>query len=89
MTPQGATSATTLAYPANGVIYVANSSSGACSSAYSPFTALVKSSTADDSCGNVYVKGIYNSQKLTIASQNDIIVECHITKQSGAPGSSA
>ena len=42
VTPQGATSATTLAYPANGVIYVSNSSSGACSSAYSPFTARTR-----------------------------------------------
>ena len=70
-----------MAYPANGVIYVKNSTSGACSSAYSPFTALTKSNTSDDNCGNVYVRGTYSTQKLTIAAENDIIIESHITKQ--------
>jgi Tfp pilus assembly protein PilX len=86
VTPNGASSATTMAYPANGVIYVSNSTSGACSTAYSPFTAILKSSTADDNCGNVYVKGIYSSQKLTIAAENDIVIEGNLSKQAGGTG---
>ncbi len=82
VTPRGASGATTMAYPANGVIYVKNSTSGACSSAYSPFTALTKSNTSDDNCGNVYVRGTYSTQKLTIAAENDIIIESHITNSS-------
>lgn len=56
--------------PSNGVIYVGNSTSGACSTAYSPFTATYPSSS---SCGNVLISGNY-SGKLTIAAENDIII---------------
>ncbi len=70
-TNSGSTSTTPI--PSSGVIYVANSTSSACSTAYSPFTASYPSSS---SCGNVYVKsatGGYSGQ-LTIAAENDIII---------------
>jgi Tfp pilus assembly protein PilX len=82
----GGTTQSGLAYPANGVIYVSNSSTGACSTSYSPFTAALKSSTADDACGNVYVSGSYTGQKLTIASENDVIIESNITRTTGGTG---
>lgn len=58
------------AIPSNGVIWIGNSTSSACSTAYSPFTATYP---ATSSCGNVLVKGTYSS-KLTIAAENDIII---------------
>jgi type II secretory pathway pseudopilin PulG len=62
-----------VAFPANGVLYVAN---GPCSSAYSPFTASYPSTSG---CGNVIVHGDY-SAKLTIAAENDIIVDGNIVR---------
>ncbi len=62
------------AIPANGVIYVAN---GQCSSAYSPFTATYPNSST---CGNVYVHGDY-SGKLTIAAENDVIIDGNLRRQ--------
>lgn len=58
------------AIPSNGVIYIGNSTSSACSTAYSPYTATYP---ATSSCGNVLVQGTY-SGKLTIAAENDIII---------------
>jgi hypothetical protein len=59
--------------PSNGVVYVAN---GSCSSSYSPFTATYPSTSG---CGNVYVHGSYSGQ-LTIAAENDIIIDGNLTK---------
>ena len=62
------------AIPSNGVIYVSN---GACEEeTYSPFTAVYLDSSG---CGNVYVKGEYTGQ-LTIAAQNDIIINGNLTR---------
>jgi len=55
-------------FPSSGVIYVSN---GACSAAYNPFTVTYPSSST---CGNVLVRGTY-SGRLTIAAENDIIVD--------------
>jgi hypothetical protein len=68
--------ATNYPIPPNGVIYVQN---GACSSSYSPFTAIYPPTSG---CGNVIVNGTY-SAPLTIAAENDIIVAGNITR-SGA-----
>lgn len=70
-----------VALPGSGVIYVENgscpgSSWPSCSSAYSPFTATYP--TGSD-CGTVRVKGEYSGQ-LTIAAENDIIVEGNIIR---------
>jgi len=64
---------TTVALPANGVLYVAN---GACSSGYSPFTATYPNTSG---CGNVRVRGTYSGQ-LTIAAENDIIIDGNLTR---------
>jgi hypothetical protein len=56
------------AVPSNGVVYVSN---GTCTGAYSPFLATYP---ATSECGNVYVHGEYSGQ-LTIAAENDIVVE--------------
>jgi len=66
--------------PSNGVIYVSN---GACEeAAYSPFTAVYLDSSG---CGNVYVKGEYSGQ-LTIAAQNDIVINGNLTRASASNG---
>jgi hypothetical protein len=68
-TNSGSTS--TVPIPSSGVVYVANSSTSACSTAYSPYTATYPNSS---SCGNVIVNGTYSGQ-LTIAAENDIIIK--------------
>jgi hypothetical protein len=62
--------------PASGVIYVAN---GACSSSYSPFARTSTMYPSTSGCGTVYVRGTYSGQ-LTIAAENDIIVNDDITR---------
>jgi len=76
---------TGVAYPANGIIYVA----GGCSVAYSPYGPKPKY-TEDDKCGNVYVHGEYTNS-LTIASENDIIINGNITTPTtaGVPNTNA
>ncbi|HWA55101.1 MAG TPA: hypothetical protein VG816_13110 [Solirubrobacterales bacterium] len=59
------------AYPSNGVIYVSNSTTEQCPPTYSPFTATYPSTSP---CGNAYVHGNYSGQ-LTIATQNDIVID--------------
>jgi Tfp pilus assembly protein PilX len=79
---------TNVAFPSNGVIYVENGE-GSCSS-YSPFGPS-PSYTQDSECGNAYVHGEYNSS-LTIAAQNDVVVNGNLTtphESSGAPTSNA
>lgn len=67
--------------PSNGVIYVSN---GACEEApYSPFNATYPETSG---CGNVYVKGENYSGQLTIAAQNDIIINGNLTRASGSSG---
>jgi len=62
-----------VAFPTNGVIYVA----GGCEIKYSPFGPK-PSYTGDSTCGNVYVHGEYK-KSLTIAAQNDVIINGNIT----------
>jgi Tfp pilus assembly protein PilX len=64
---------TNVAYPANGVIYV----SGGCETLYSPF-GPVPGYGEDSECGNVYVNGSY-TRSLTIAAQNDVVINGSIT----------
>jgi Tfp pilus assembly protein PilX len=67
-------------YPPNGVIYVA----GSCGEKYSPFGPKPRYSgnevgaESDTTCGNVYVHGEY-TKSLTIASENDVIINGNIT----------
>jgi hypothetical protein len=64
--------------PSDGVIYVANSLTQSCSASYSPFTASYPSSSP---CGNVYVHGTYTGQ-LTIAAENDVIIDGNVCRSS-------
>jgi Tfp pilus assembly protein PilX len=73
-------------FPPNGVIYV----SGACGEAYSPFGpkprySIAEPGTTDAACGNVYVRGKYTGS-LTIAAENDIIINGNITTSTGSEG---
>jgi hypothetical protein len=66
---KGAT--TTMAMPANGVIYVdADSTQGSCQPVQYP---VATDYTEDAGCGNVYISGAY-SESLTVAAANDVIV---------------
>jgi hypothetical protein len=82
-----------VAYPPNGVIYVA----GGCSESYSPFgpkpryTSSEPGAGTDSTCGNVYVHGEY-TKSLTIVAENDIVINNNITTPrngSGTPTSNA
>jgi hypothetical protein len=57
--------------PEGGVVYVENSS---CTSSYSPYTATYQMYPSSSGCGNAIVEGDYSGE-LTIAAENDIIVE--------------
>ncbi len=69
-----------VAYPPNGIIYV----TGGCSEAYSPFGPKPRyagnevGAVSDTTCGNVYVHGEY-TKSLTIAAENDVIINGNIT----------
>jgi hypothetical protein len=66
-----------LAWPSNGVIFVKNN--GTCGTAYD----LYQDYTDPAACANVYVKGTYG-QSLTLASQNDVIINGDIAKAGSA-----
>ena len=70
----------TFPFPTDGVFYVSNGNSSCstspCTTSYSPFTASYPTASQ---CGNVKVRGTYSGQ-LTIAAENDIIIEEDITR---------
>ena len=68
-----------VAVPSSGVVYVQN---GACTSSYSPFTVTYPASSG---CGNaiVHSSGTYSGQ-LTIAAENDIIIDDDIKRSSSS-----
>ena len=70
-------------WPSNGVIYVSTPTSPSCGVAYTPFTANA-AYTGDTNCGNAYVSGTY-SQALTIATDNDIIINGNILENGVTP----
>ena len=61
--------------PSNGVVYVSTSATLGCSVTYTPFD---PSYSGNAGCGNVSVSGNY-SVPLTIASDNDIIINGNLT----------
>ncbi|MCB0874889.1 MAG: hypothetical protein KDB46_01720 [Solirubrobacterales bacterium] len=83
-TNSGSTS--TVPIPSSGVVYIANSTSSACSSAYSPYVSTNSMYPSNSACGNVYISGNYSGQ-LTIAAENDIIVNNDLCRGScsGSP----
>jgi hypothetical protein len=71
-----------ISLPPSGVVYVAN---GSCSTSYSPFTATYPTSSG---CGNAIVKNVNNatySGALTIAAENDIIIDGTIRRNTSSP----
>lgn len=66
--------------PPNGVVYVKNSS---CSAAYTPFGTTYETTSG---CGNAYVRGTYTGQ-LTIAAENDVIIDGNLCRTSCTAGS--
>jgi hypothetical protein len=67
-------------FPSDGVVYVQNGSG--CTAAYSPFTVTYPSTSG---CGNaiVHSSGNYSGQ-LTIAAENDVIIDGSINRSSGS-----
>jgi type II secretory pathway pseudopilin PulG len=76
---------TTLPFPSNGVVYVSTST---CSTVYSPFN-LTYSNTlgfptfGGSGCGTITVDGNYTGS-LTLASDNDIVIDGNITHSGNA-----
>jgi Tfp pilus assembly protein PilX len=76
-----------VAFPPGGVIYV----SGGCSEKYSPFGPKPRyegnelKGETDLYCGNVYVHGNYE-ESLTIAAENDVIINGNITTKTNSEG---
>jgi hypothetical protein len=68
----GGTTRENVPFPPNGLIYVASGSCGT----YTPFGTNYSGETA--TCGNVFVKGNYTAP-LTIASQNDVVIDGNLT----------
>jgi type II secretory pathway pseudopilin PulG len=73
------TTQSNIAVPSNGVIYV---SSESCSISYTPYNPTY---TADTGCGNAYVSGNY-TKSLTIAAENDVVIDGAITTTTNAEG---
>jgi hypothetical protein len=69
-----------VAFPTNGVIYVANGSCGV--TQYTPYNPTY---TGDSGCGNVYVSGNY-TKSLTIGAENDVVINGSITTTVNAEG---
>jgi Tfp pilus assembly protein PilX len=67
---------TNIPWPADGVIYVANTTGGC--ALYTPFFLSSSTYTNAGGCGNATVSGTY-SQSLTISTQNDIIINGNIS----------
>lgn len=65
---RGGVTETNVPFPKSHLIYV----SGGCAKPYSPF-GPTPGYTEDSTCGNVYVSGEY-SESLTIAAQNDVVI---------------
>lgn len=67
------------AAPPSGVVYVQNDPNVSCPASYSPYTRTDQMYPTTSICGNAIVRGGYSSQ-LTIAAQNDIIVEDDVVR---------
>jgi hypothetical protein len=81
ITPNGGSPMGPIAVPSDGVVYVQNGAG--CSNSYSPFTVTYP---ATSNCGNAIVDtggGSYSGQ-LTIAAENDVIVDGNITRSSSS-----
>ncbi|MGA2320259.1 MAG: hypothetical protein ABSG95_05895 [Solirubrobacteraceae bacterium] len=68
----------TIEWPSNGLIYVQNSTSGCTFEYIQDESDTSSEASAEEPCGNVYVNGTY-SKSLTIAAENDVIINKDIT----------
>jgi hypothetical protein len=69
----------TIAWPANGLLWVKGTEEGGCPYTYEPHETDDKYEEEHETkCGNVYVSGTY-SQSLTIGSSDDVIINGNIT----------
>ncbi|HST54478.1 MAG TPA: hypothetical protein VLJ42_01110 [Solirubrobacteraceae bacterium] len=75
----GGSTTLNVAFPSNGVIYISN---GTCSTVYTPYG---PDTTNDTGCGNVYVHGSYTTP-LTIAAENDVVIDGNVTTPTDASG---
>lgn len=74
-------------WPKNGLIYVKASSTQACGYEYKFYSSDNKEEEENEkSCGNVYVKGTY-SKALTVAGENDLIINGSVYPSGIALGS--
>ena len=76
---------TTVPFPSNGVVYVESTS---CSTVYTPFNVTYSNSLGfptygGSGCGTITVDGTYSSS-LTLASDNDIVIDGNITHSGNA-----
>jgi len=75
---------TTASYPANGVMYVQNSSSAPCTQTYAYTAPVYVTNSANAGCGIAYVQGTGYDTALTIGTANDLVVTGPITAASTA-----
>lgn len=75
--------AKTYSYPANGVIYVQNSSTAPCTVAYNYSSPDYTTDATTAGCGIAYVQGQYSSG-VTVGAANDIVVTGNLTYSSSA-----
>jgi hypothetical protein len=71
---------TNVPFPPNGLIYV---KTGPCNTTYTPYGTKYWEENAE--CGNVFVKGEY-TEPLTIASENDVVINGNITTPVNSEG---
>jgi type II secretory pathway pseudopilin PulG len=71
-------------FPTNGVIYVANKNAE-CNAEYTPFNVQYQT-TGTNTCGNLnIVEGKY-SKPLTIAAENNVLIQSNVEKTAGSEG---
>ena len=76
----------TMPLPANGVVYVDNSGLGSCSGGYVKSQSYTGTGRgASTACGNAWISGNYSGD-LTIAADNDVIIEDDVVRTTGNDG---
>jgi Tfp pilus assembly protein PilV len=75
-----------MAWPENGLLYIAKEKGGTCSYEYEQVKAdLANEAPEEAGCGTVYVSGTY-SKSLTIAAENDVVINGSIVPTGVTPG---
>ncbi len=75
-----------MAWPENGLLYIANEKGGTCTYSYEQVKAdLANEASEETGCGTVYVSGTY-SKSLTIAAESDVVIDGSIVPYGVTPG---